>query len=137
MDEDKNKENISKRNKMDKDDDSDDNDDVLIQKVESPKDKNEKKLHKKYLNYKNNNKNTEIILNSVTAVRSKNICILKNISFSLDSSGLILIVGGNACGKTSLLLSIINELEFTVGESSIKPNEVKINFFLLSYLHYI
>ena len=136
MDENKNNENIIKRNKMDKDFDSDDNDDVLTQKSESPKDKNEKKIHNKYQNYKNSNKNTEIILNSVTAVRSKNICILKNISFSLDSSGLILIVGGNACGKTSLLLSIINELEFTVGDASIKPNEVKIFFFLFLYLHY-
>ena len=124
----KNIESNNIRNKMDKDGDSDDNDDDnVIQQSESPKSKNNNELYNKYQNYnRKNNKNTEIILNSVTAVRSKNVIILKNISFSLESSGLILIVGGNACGKTSLLLSIINELQFTVGEASINPNEVNM-----------
>ena len=70
------------------------------------------------------NQNTKIILKSVTAVRAKNAIILRDISFSLGPTGLILIVGANASGKTSLLLSIINELKFTVGDASIKPSEV-------------
>ena len=75
-------------------------------------------------NDNNRNNKTGIILKNVTAVRSKDTIILRNISFSLKSSGLVLIVGGNASGKTSLLLSVLNELHFTIGEASIKPNEV-------------
>ena len=72
--------------------------------------------------------NTEIVLKTVTAVRSKNMIILRGLSVALGPVGLTLIVGNNACGKTSLLLSIINELSFTEGEVTVNPDEVSNNF---------
>ena len=68
---------------------------------------------------------TSITVKSVTAVRGKNTVILKDISFSLASTGLTVIVGGNASGKTSLLLSILNELILVQGKSSIRPSQVR------------
>ena len=71
---------------------------------------------------------TSITVKSVTAVRGKNTVILKDISFSLVSTGLTIIVGGNASGKTSLLLSILNELIFVQGKSSIRPSQVSSTY---------
>ena len=72
--------------------------------------------------------NTEIVLKTVTAVRSKNMIILRGLSVALGPVGLTLIVGNNASGKTSLLLSIINELSFTEGEVTVHPTEVRNKF---------
>lgn len=68
---------------------------------------------------------TSITVKSVTAVRGKNTVILKDISFSLVNSGLTIIVGGNTSGKTSLLLSILNELILVQGKSTIRPSQVQ------------
>ena len=65
-----------------------------------------------------------IRLRDVTAIRGSDSIILKNISFSLGPNGLTLIVGGNASGKTSLLLSILNELVLTKGDAALIPVEV-------------
>ena len=73
----------------------------------------------------------KISLRTVTAIRGKNAIILKNISFSLGPNGLTVIVGGNASGKTSLLLSMLNELVLTKGDAAFIPLEVNNSMLLL------
>ena len=60
----------------------------------------------------------KIILRAVTATRGsapKEVEVLKDITFDVTQPGLVIITGGNASGKTSLLLSILNELTFRQG----------------------
>ena len=60
----------------------------------------------------------KVILRAVTATRgnvSKEVEVLKDITFDVTQPGLVIITGGNSCGKTSLLLSILNELTFRQG----------------------
>jgi ABC-type multidrug transport system fused ATPase/permease subunit len=60
---------------------------------------------------------------NVTASRGApdSVTVLKNISFDLAQPGLVIISGGNASGKSSLLLAILNELTFKEGTASITP----------------
>jgi ABC-type transport system involved in cytochrome bd biosynthesis fused ATPase/permease subunit len=46
--------------------------------------------------------------------------MLKEISFDLEKSGLITIVGAVGAGKSSLLLSLLGELELLTGNVDIK-----------------
>jgi ABC-type multidrug transport system fused ATPase/permease subunit len=66
----------------------------------------------------------KISLRTVTAIRGKSAEILKNITFTLGPNGLTLIIGGNASGKTSLLLSMLNELVLMKGDAAFIPPEV-------------
>ena len=57
-------------------------------------------------------------MRAVTATRGsvpKEVEVLKDITFDVTQPGLVIITGGNASGKTSLLLSILNELTFRQG----------------------
>ena len=64
----------------------------------------------------------KIILRKVTATRApENVTVLHDITFDVTQPGLVVITGGNASGKTSLLLSILNELTFKTGVAMITP----------------
>jgi ABC-type multidrug transport system ATPase subunit len=62
---------------------------------------------------------SRIVVRNVTAIRMPDAVILKDLSFDLTQPGLVLILGGNASGKTSLMLSILNELTFKTGSAQI------------------
>jgi ABC-type multidrug transport system ATPase subunit len=62
---------------------------------------------------------SRIVVRKLTAIRMPDAVILKEISFDLTQPGLVLILGGNASGKTSLMLSILNELTFKTGSAQI------------------
>eukprot|EP01041_Mallomonas_annulata_P010575 gene10575-22068_t len=77
-----------------------------------------------------------IKLENVSSIRLPNKIVLQDINLNLTGSGLVLIVGANAAGKTSLLLTILGELlldtevevEVEVGltgESSSKIDKVR------------
>ena len=59
---------------------------------------------------------SRISLTNLTAMRSKTTVVLRNVTLNIPiiQPGLVLIIGGNASGKTSLLLSILEELDTTV-----------------------
>lgn len=64
----------------------------------------------------------KVIMRSVTATRApSNVIVLQDITFDVSQPGLVVLAGGNAAGKTSLLLSILNELTFKAGVAMITP----------------
>jgi ABC-type multidrug transport system ATPase subunit len=62
---------------------------------------------------------SRIVVRKVTAIRMPDVVIIKDVSFDFSQPGLVLILGGNASGKTSLMLSILNELTFKTGSAQI------------------
>ena len=62
------------------------------------------------------NEAVKIQLNNITVTRG-NTSVLRNINLKLQQPGLVLLIGDNASGKSSLLLTILNELNSNVAQS--------------------
>jgi ABC-type multidrug transport system fused ATPase/permease subunit len=63
-----------------------------------------------------------------SASRGDGTSVLHKISTKLDGPGLIVIVGPNGSGKTSLLLSIIQELQRSTGNVRVHPSSARIGY---------
>jgi ABC-type multidrug transport system fused ATPase/permease subunit len=71
-----------------------------------------------------------VVMRGVTAFRGapNSVVVLTNMSLDISQPGLVVITGGNASGKTSLLLSILNELNFHVGAATITPKRCVVAY---------
>lgn len=69
---------------------------------------------------------TNIKLNNVNVKRDETE-VLTDINLEIQGPGLYLIIGDNASGKTTLLLTVLNELKFN-GQLTVNPPESKIAY---------
>jgi len=67
---------------------------------------------------------------NLTALRGspESLTVLDKVSFDVEEPGLVIISGGNASGKSSLLLAILNELTLKEGSASITPTAAKVAY---------
>jgi ABC-type transport system involved in cytochrome bd biosynthesis fused ATPase/permease subunit len=70
----------------------------------------------------------EIHINGATAVRAPSIVVISGADFHITRPGLYLLIGDNASGKTSLLLTILQELTLTEGRANIVPSGVQVAY---------
>ena len=73
-----------------------------------------------------NNTNACINLRDVTVLRTDN-AVLKDVDLEIKKKGLYCIIGDNGSGKSSLLLTIMNELKYS-GVVNVTPDNCKVAY---------
>ena len=69
-----------------------------------------------------------ISLKNVSARRPPSMSVLKDVSLNLKGPGLFFVTGANASGKTSLFLTILQELQLQRGEIHVEPSQGGVAF---------